>query len=64
MVPAVAGLQMCPNLEGHALQEDVVPNQNKPTDDHQKESLVSFGLYNFLDALCNMYRLLQVQRVG
>lgn len=64
IVPAVAGPQMCPKLEGHAPLEDVAPNHNKPTDHHQKESLIIFGLYHFLEVLCSMYRLLRVRRVG
>ena len=42
----------------------LLPNHNKPTDDHQKKSLSSFGLYNFLEVLCNIYGLLRVRRVG
>lgn len=57
-------LQAYPNLEGHALQEGVAPNLNKPTDHHQKDCFASFGLYNFLEVFCNAYWLLQVWRVG
>lgn len=64
MVPAMAGLQVYPNLEGRAPREDVVPYRSKPMDDHQKESLASFVLYHFLEVLCNMYWLLRVWRVG
>lgn len=58
MVPTVAELKMYPNLECHVPWEVVVPNCHKPTEHHQKESFASFGMYHFLEALCNTYGLL------